>query len=190
MTPRRFQDEAGFTLVELLVVLLLSSIVGAITITTLMSVMRADQFTEEYARVVDDGRISLDNIRRELREGRRVLDGSTAQHLYWWSDRNQDGLQQPEERINYCAASLTSNSCLSSAQTGKFRLIRWSDAESVADARTIAATLVTTEIFSGLESPVTHSRVVELTFVLDVRAGGRGPQEITMGATVRLRNVA
>jgi prepilin-type N-terminal cleavage/methylation domain-containing protein len=187
---RAVDDQSGFTLVELMVVLVLTSIVAGITLVTVMNVNRSEQFQDEYTRVMDDGRVSIDRIRRELREGRRVLDGSTAQHLYWWADRNQDGLQQPDERIHYCVASLTSNTCLTTVQTGTFRLIRWSDAETNADARTIAATLVSSDVFSGLEAPVTGTRVVDMTFVLDVQEGGRGPQDITMQTAVRLRNVA
>lgn len=184
------REEHGFSLVELLVVLVISGIVAGAAFATLTSVSRAETFTDEYSRVVDDGRHSLDNIRRELRGGRRVYQDSTAQHLRWWTDQNQDGLQQAEEQINYCVAPLDSNSCLTSSQTGQFRLIRWSEAEAIDDARTIAATLTSSDVFSGYLAPITATRVVELTFHLDVREGGAGPEEVEMSASVRLRNVA
>jgi prepilin-type N-terminal cleavage/methylation domain-containing protein len=186
----RSPDQSGFTLVELLVVLLIGSIISAAAVAGIMSVTRAERFTDEYARVVDDGRLSLDRIRQELRGGRRVFPSSTPHHLYWWTDQNQDGLQQPEEKINYCVAPMATNTCVTSSQTGQFRLIRWSDAESISVARTIAATLTTTDVFSGYDTTMTETRVVTLTFVLDVQSGGTGPNAVTMDASVRLRNVA
>lgn len=186
----RFHAEEGVSLIEVLVVLVLTSVVAATAFGVVMSVSNAEKFTDEYAHVVDDGRLSIDRIRRELREGRRVYASSDAHHLYWWADRNQDGLQQPDEKINYCVAPMASNTCETSSQTGKFRLIRWSDAESIADARTIAATLTSTDVFSNYAAEITLTRVVELDFALDVQDGGRGPEKIDMRASVRLRNVA
>lgn len=189
-TTRLRADQSGFSLIEVLVVMLITGVVATAAFTTLMSINRAEQFTDEYARVVDDGRWSLDNIRKELRGGRRVFDDSTPQFLHWWTDQNQDGLQQPEEKIQYCVAPMTTNTCLTSSQTGKFRLIRWSEADSISDARTIAATLTDSDVFSGYLTPKTGTRVVDLTFSLDVREGGAGPETVEMTASVRLRNVA
>jgi prepilin-type N-terminal cleavage/methylation domain-containing protein len=191
MKRLRATPEAGVTLVELLIVLVLSGVLGTIITTTVIGGYRTEQFTSEMQQVMDDGRLSLDRIRKELRGGRRVYDSSTAQHLFWWTDQNQDGLQQPEERIHYCVAPLTSTTCVTSTATGgKYRLIRWTDAESPSAARTIAATLVTTDVFSGFATPITGTRVVDLVFDLDVQSGGRGPESIQMSASVRLRNVA
>lgn len=189
-TRERLRAQDGVNLVEVLVVLVITSVVAAAAFGILNSVIHAEKFTDEYAQVVDDGRLSIDRIRRELREGRRVYDTSNAHHLYWWADRNQDGLQQQDEKINYCVAPLGTNTCVTSSQTGKFRLIRWSDAETVGDARTIAATLTATDVFSNYTTPTTRTRVVQLDFGLDVQDGGRGPDTIHMAASVRLRNVA
>lgn len=186
----RSHSEDGLTLIEVLVVLILTSIVSTTAFAVLNSVVHAEKYTDEYARVVDDGRVSIDRIRRELREGRRVYASSDPHHLHWWADRNQDGLQQADEKINYCVAPMSSNTCVTSSMTGQFRLIRWSDAEIVADAKTIAATLTGTDVFSGYAADVTATRVIDMDFSLDVQDNGRGPETVFMTASVRLRNVA
>ena len=193
----RFRGEGGFSLSELLVVITVLGIVAAGTMTVVVTTSRANVYSRELRTVMDDGRISLDRIRKELRGGRRMLAGSTAHHLYWWNDENQDGLQQLSERIHYCVAELVPNdtrtcetSAMTTAATGKkWQLIRWTDDEAQADARSIARTLTRTAVFSGFASPVTATDVVTTTFWLDYRST-TGPDEIQLAADVRLRNVA
>ncbi|MBW3663975.1 MAG: prepilin-type N-terminal cleavage/methylation domain-containing protein [Actinobacteria bacterium] len=187
--PARYHDQRGFTLVELLVVMVILGVVAAATTSVIIATQRSNQFGDELRTVMDDGRISLDRVRKELRAGRRVLEGSTPWMLRWWTDQNQDGLRQTSETINYCVAPLGSTSCVTSAATGEFQLIRWTDAQTASEARVIARTLTTTEVFGGLEAPVTATRVVTVTFVLDVQDAS-GPEDLTMDATIRLRNVA
>lgn len=221
----RFREQAGFTLVELLVVMVMTGIVGAATLSVIVTTSRSNQYGSELRTVMDDGRVSLDRVRKELRGGRRVLSGSTTYHLYWWNDRNQNGLQESDERIHYCMAELNSMVCPTSyiASSTKFQLIRWTDDDDgnndgqpdAGTARVIARTLsqanVTQGVFTlhtatggfilGLKDdgtlvptassgpPVTSTQVARLVYHLDVRAAA-GPDELTMSATVRLRNVA
>lgn len=198
MRVSRSDEQRGFTLVELLVVLLLLGIVGAITVTTIVRTQQTERFQSELQQVMDDGRLSLARIRKELRGGRRILDPSTAQHLYWWNDANQDGLPQLSEKIHYCVAEIGTTVCESTSQTSasaggeRWALIRWTEAQSQTDAVAIARTLTSTDVFSGLQAPVTATETVTLTFHLEVAdiVVDLGPDEIVMTADVRLRNVA
>lgn len=194
----RSGEQGGFTLVELLVVLLLLGIVGTITVNVVIRTQRTEQFQSELQQVMDDGRLSLARIRKELRGGRRILDGSTAQHLYWWNDVNQDGLPQLTEKIHYCVAEIGTTDCETASLTSdssageRWALIRWTNAEDQSDAVSIARTLTSTDVFSGFEAPVTDTTTITLTFHLQVADGlvDVGPDEIVMTADVRLRNVA
>lgn len=189
MSRRLRGDESGFTLVELLIAMVLMAIVSGATVSVVSATSRANRFGTELRTVMDDGRQSLDRIRKELRGGRRVLSDSTPYKLHWWVDQNQDGLQQLSEKVNYCVAPLGSTTCVTTSQTGKFQLVRWTDDQAVTSAKVIAATLTTTNVFSGYTSPLTGTRAVTVSFQLDVNSS-TGPRVLSMSDLIRLRNVA
>lgn len=185
---RAIRGDGAFALVELLVVMVVMSIVGAAVLGVVLTTFRSNQYQGALREVMDDGRISLDRIRTELRGGRRVLTGSDPYHLYWWVDRDEDGVPQAGERVHFCTAALGETDCATATASGQFQLIRWTDAQDQTSARTVAKTLTTTEVFSGYEADPRKTRTVTITLPLEV-PGGRGPEETTMAADVRLRNV-
>lgn len=191
------QSESGLSMVELLIVVLLFGVVGTAIFGVLFSSNRAYTFSSDVREVMDDGRISLERIRRELRAGRRVYSGSTPSTLHFWVDQNQDAIEQPSEQVCYVVTPV---------ETGRWELTRWTaDLASCASAapvgsRTIAATLRSTSVFTydcggGAPCPPTDPasddvvREVTIDFLLDVRTAG-GPDSLPVSGTVRLRNVA
>lgn len=196
--------ESGFSLVELLIVIALLSVVAGATTSVIIATSRSNQFGEELRRVMDDGRVSLDRIRTELRGGRRVLSG-TATKVHWWTDQDQDGFQDSSEKITYCVAPLTStngNDCFATTPaSGQFQLLRYTDAGGPANARSIARTLVNASLFTYTGDGFTRTTTppaadVDLTHTVDVefdlRVLGRAqaPQVLEMDSSVRLRNVS
>ncbi|MDX1620255.1 MAG: type II secretion system protein [Nitriliruptorales bacterium] len=199
-------SQDGATLVEMLVVIVILGAVSTAVFGLFYSSNRAYHFTSDVREVMDDGRVSLERIRRELRAGRRVFDDSNAQRMHFWVDQDQDSAQEPWEEICYVVRSI-------SGEADRWHLVRWTvgvpdssrsevpcDQAPPADGRTIAATLRDTAVFSYDCNGVTPCpptdptstdvvREVTINFLLDVRTDA-GPDTLAVSATVRLRNVA
>lgn len=186
------QDQRGTTLVELLVVIVLLAIIGAATTGVVVAVTRNEGFQRNVREVIDDGRVSLQAIRKELRSARRVLADSGPDRLHFWVDENQDAIRQANELICYVVRPLG---------TGRWEIVRWEGATvgcdtppAGASVRTLARTLVDPNPFvayrpapsSNVDDPPT--REVDIVLELEVAAGRT--HSVTVDGTVRLRNVA
>ena len=190
-------EEGGFTLVELLVAVMVMSIVmGGIT-SVIISTTRVESDQQELQQVVDDGRLSLTRIRQEVREARRVLDGSDASALHFWVDRNQDALVQDAEVVCYAVDPLAG------ASEPRYRIARWEGAVDgcsaaliPAGAPTLASTLLDpdpfvayTPAFPVVADPsAPPTREIEILLDLEVQ-NARGPGSVEVMGKIRLRNV-
>jgi prepilin-type N-terminal cleavage/methylation domain-containing protein len=194
MSQLRTRQEDGFTLVELLVTILILSVVMTGITSVVISTMRTEQYQRSLQDVVDDGRLSLARIRKELRSARRVHETSNESALHFWVDKNQDALVQPEEQICYEVEAIG---------TGRYQISRWTHHElnttcaAAAAAgqpkQVVARTLVHdgpfvgfTPIPGGVDDPPTREVIIRLD--LEV-AAGRGPDVTTVEGAIRLRNV-
>lgn len=181
-------DERGVTLVELLVVMALTAIIGTATVAVVQSATATERFTHEMRTVMDDARIALGRVRKEIRAARIVMPNSTASHLDMWVDQNQDNDRTSDEMINFCVRPVdTTDPCVDPSATGQFDLVRWTDAQGYSEARVAATTLRTADVFSYQPAPE-ETRLVTVTLALDLDTT-RGPQALDVSATVRLRNI-
>lgn len=203
---QRDSDDSGFTLVELLVAVSLIGIVGAAVMSVVVSTSRAQVYQSDLREVMDDGRVSIGRIRKEVRQARSVLPGSTASQLRFWVDENQDNIVQEDEERWYCVRPVGGSSCVGpSPVETKFELVRWTEATDgwdwtnvppvpPAGATVIASTLLTVDVLQYLADGVDVSatpeeaNVVTFSFDLDFRTG-RIPDQYEATASVRLRNV-
>ena len=216
MQMRPDSDEQGFTLVELLVSMaILAVIAGAITTLTVTS-LRVESTQRELRAVQSDARISLENMRREMREARRVFTDSCAsvsaggcvpdasgdfvpsRQAYFWLDDNQNNIVEAPELVCYYTAEITSGS-------GQYRLWRTENPSSCdavtlegsppSDARILAQTLTTPTPFTDMDPSPTdiatdpETRSIEITLDLEV-LGNQFDRTTTFVNRVRLRNVA
>jgi prepilin-type N-terminal cleavage/methylation domain-containing protein len=205
--------EGGFSLVELLVVISIMGVIAAGATSVVLATQRSEQYQRELQTVMDDARISMERIRKELRQARRVLPDSCedpatsctpARQLHFWVDHDQDNVQDAAEMICYVTQETTAGS-------GQYRLYRYtgvtgscragSDPTSIASPSTVsggqvlAETLVDDAPFTRMEPDPSAAVVedetnnIEITLELEV-IGGRGPGSLTFQDRVRLRNVA
>lgn len=196
-------DQAGVTLVELLVVMLLMGVVGTAIMNVIVSTTRTQSQVVNLREVMDDGRFSIDQIQKELRQARLVYAETTcgtdpsatctnSSELHFWVDSDQDNQQDVSEQIFYCVQQIGAiagdvSNCVEPDGSQKYALVRWTEANSTATV--LAATLVnSTPPFSFDVSP-RETSVVAVSLDFDT-LNARGPESFNMQTTVRLRNVA
>jgi prepilin-type N-terminal cleavage/methylation domain-containing protein len=195
MERLRREGQAGFTLVELLVTIMILGIVMSGITSVVVSTLRTEQNQRQMQDVIDDGRLSMTRIRQELRGARRIHESSGPDRLHFWVDQNQDALVQPEEQICYVVEPIG---------TARYQISRWASAMQAEDCapgampagesrRVVAMTLVDPEPFvaytpepGGIQDPPTR----EVSILLDLQVeAARGPDSIIVEGSIRLRNV-
>lgn len=111
--PRRGDD--GVTLIETLVTMVLLAVVSSLVVGAVVQSSRVLTRTDDENRGLQDAKVILDRLGRDVRESRGVVcDGGLADptdplstdpgclaHLQLWVDRNSDYLQQPTEVITW-----------------------------------------------------------------------------------------
>jgi prepilin-type N-terminal cleavage/methylation domain-containing protein len=94
---RRFlDDQRGVTLVELLVVIVISAIIGSAILMSVVSAARAEQRALDLRENTDAARLATERIRDDLRGSFGVCDGSDASTLIVW-DGDADGNERIED---------------------------------------------------------------------------------------------
>lgn len=187
----------GFTLVELLVTLTIMGLVASAITSVVISTMRVEQNESTLQQVVDDGRLSLQRIRTELRGARRIHEDSGPSNLRFWVDSDQDQIPTPEEEICFVVEPLGSTG-------GQWQISRWTHAETPADCvagapvpagsgrRMVARTLIEDAPFSYTPVPAgplaPPTREVDIRLLLEV-VGERNLGQTVVEGAVRLRNV-
>jgi prepilin-type N-terminal cleavage/methylation domain-containing protein len=203
------QTEGGFTLVELLVTVLLMGVIATAITGAVISSLRVEQDQQRIQDVIDDGRISIERIRQELRQVRRVYESSGPDRLHVWVDFNQNAVVDPEEQLCYVVEPVPGGTA------GQWQIARWAsavdigtEAEDYDDGdcvpgldplppgetrHVVARTLTDDEPFvdyspepAGPLEPQTREVTIHLQ--LEV-LGGRGTDQVDVHSTIRLRNV-
>jgi prepilin-type N-terminal cleavage/methylation domain-containing protein len=191
------RDERGFTLVELLVTITIMGVIMSAITSVVISTLRVEQNESSLQDVIDDGRLSLQRIRQELRAARRVHEDSGPGNLRFWVDQDQDQIPTPEEQICFLVELLP-------GATAQWQISRWTHAVDAADCvdgaavpagasrSVVARTLTDAEPFTydplpgGPSDPPT--RQVDIDLVLEV-VGVRNLGSTDVNGSIRLRNV-
>lgn len=93
-----FSDEEGTTLAELLVVIVITGVIGAITTVGVVQGFNAQLDATNVAETLDGMRIATQRVRDYAREADEVCASSTAQAMVLWTDDNNDGVVADAEK--------------------------------------------------------------------------------------------
>ncbi len=103
----KVRRDGGATLIELLVAMVLLGVVSALVLGGVQQATRVLTHTDDENRGLQDAKIILDRLSRDIRQARGVVcdgaDGDTycKQHLQLWIDADSDYLTDPEEIVTW-----------------------------------------------------------------------------------------
>lgn len=99
--------DAGTTLIELLVTMALLSVVSSLVLVGVQQASRVMTRSDDENRGLQDAKIILDRLSRDIRQARGVVcDGAAGdtycrQHLQLWIDSDSDYLTDPDEVVTW-----------------------------------------------------------------------------------------
>jgi prepilin-type N-terminal cleavage/methylation domain-containing protein len=73
--------EGGFTVIELMITIALLAVIVGATLSVLESTMRTSSFSQQRVQTVDQLRLALDSMTKEIRQARAVNPGSNTSRL-------------------------------------------------------------------------------------------------------------
>ena len=101
------EREAGATLVETLMAIVLVGVVGAIVLAATISTQRTLRVSDDETRGQEDVAVVVDRLARDIRDARGVVcdgaasDPNCVSHLQLWSDYNSNYKQDSGETITW-----------------------------------------------------------------------------------------
>ena len=195
--PNSRNDDAGVTLVELLVATILMAVIGLVTTTAFVDAHKLFRATDDETTGLADVRIASERLAQDVRDARSVLcnpsgtpagvaaaDPMCVRHLQLWIDYNSDFVQEPQETVTWQLINTT--------MPGHHDLTRTSGATTQVEARTIVSQVA----FGYDVQPATrppapgavHTSTVNTGVLYDARlSDGSNPRGVSFSA--RLRNV-
>jgi len=178
--------DAGLTLVELLVTLVLTGVVGSLVLAAVVRAGDVLVHTEDENKGLQDAKVILERMSSDVRQARGVVcDAAAADptcrfHLQLWVDANSDYLQEDAEVITW---ELKDN-----PDGEHFDVFRTQGLGVGALERRQASTLIVKTVFAyETGKPIEKSQVVQIGMTYDALVG-RGTNERKAALTVRLRN--
>jgi type II secretory pathway pseudopilin PulG len=186
VTPRRDAraEDAGVGLVELLVAVVIMGLVGGSIVSVAVASFRTERTVVEARAAMDEARLAVERLRRDIRESRRVLVGSTATTLGLWIDGDRDAVVDAGETITYrLVADVPGPTPCDAPTAGTARLTRQVDAGA---QTTLGCAFLVGPAFAYAGTPV---RSVTLSLTAEARTDDRGSSTVEVDDVIRVRNV-
>lgn len=192
-------SQAGVTLVETLIVMVLLSIVGTLVTRAVIDTHQIVRLTDDQTQGLADVRIASERLGRDVRQARSVLcnptgtpsalaaaDPDCLYHLQLWIDYNSDYVQQTDETVTWRLDA--------TANPDQFDLVRAvGTGAGIVQSRTIVTQvafgydLQPDAVAPGPGAP--HTTIVNVDMTYDA-VRGSGTSNKTVSFTARLRNVS
>jgi Tfp pilus assembly protein PilW len=189
----RLRRDDGFQLVELMVVMVLLTLLGGATTSVVLSSLRAERVTDDLRTNLDEARVAVERMRRDVREARRIYDTNPhglvtgPAQLSMWRDVNQDQLQQQPELVTYRFRATADGTGVLERRTaempaGQWRAIaRHLDLSAEPDGRPRSR-------FETTPAPPQTASVTMVVTVVARPESGADARNMSITETVRLRN--
>ncbi len=170
----RIRGESGISIVEMMIALFITMIVGGLLTMAVLMVVRVERFTSEDSQSLGELRTATERFLKEVRQARKIYDTSTGTLIHFWVDYDRDNQQDASEKLIW---ELTTSG-------GSTTLTRTSEAGGT--PRTIASRLAAGSPFTYAPPPpgTTVVRIV----LTSITVGSGGPAGRTVRSEVRLRN--
>jgi prepilin-type N-terminal cleavage/methylation domain-containing protein len=185
----RLHAQSGMTLIELLVAITLLGVVSSLVVTGVQQAGRVLVHTDDENRGLQDAKVILDRLSRDIRQARGVVcdgaDGDTycTEHLQLWIDDDSDYIEDPEEIVTWI---LEDNEDGVHFDVWRIQGV----APATPTKRLQASALIVKTLFSydvGPNTDPSPARVVSLKMQYDAIVG-RGVSIKEAAVSVRLRN--
>jgi prepilin-type N-terminal cleavage/methylation domain-containing protein len=182
----RHQVDAGVTLVEILVTMLLLGVVGTLVTSAVINASHGLVHADDENKGLQDAKVILDRMGRDVREARGVVcdglapDPTCTYHLQLWVDSNSDYAKTDNEVITWRLEPDTDGE-----HYDVFRIIG-TGASAVRQRE--ASTLIVQTVFTyQAGTTIDKSQIVKMDLTYDARVG-QGTQTRSASFTARLRN--
>lgn len=190
---RRAAGDSGLTLIELLVTMILLGVISSLVVTAVSQAGRIVTHTEDEDTGLQDAKVILDRVGRDIRESRGVVcDGAVSDpgclsHLQLWVDANSNYTQEPTEVITW---QLQLNP--DGVHSDVFRTVGTGAGGSPVTSRLQASSLIVAAIFTYTDAdgntgiPVGDASQVEIKLEYDSMINrGSGTRAVEFSASLR-----
>jgi type II secretory pathway pseudopilin PulG len=173
---RRSRDDRGFTLPELLIATVLAMMVIGAAVTIFTAGIRSQPRVDTQAAAIQQARVAMENMIRELRQGSSVPSATASQLAVVTYVHNATcGTTTPQCRVTYTCA--TSGTCT--------RVVSRPDGTSPAAPARIVSGLATNNVFTYAPPTTTTPASVGVVLAFPGEGGGNA---ITLSDSATLRN--
>jgi prepilin-type N-terminal cleavage/methylation domain-containing protein len=170
-------SDLGMTLIELLVAMVLSSLVGLVTLSAVTKVMDGLGKVSNDTQGLTDVRTVQERLSRDLRQARGIDAGATSSQLSIWIDSNSDYVKTADEVVVWQAVNAPGTST-------KKQVKRTVGAQT---PMVVGRTLVSNAVFAYNNATVTLANVVTVSISYDA-VFGKSHTSKHMQFSVTLRN--
>lgn len=97
----RLRGDEGVSLVEMLVAMVLTALLGTITVSAVSGTSKVFRLTDQESLGQTDVRTTIERLGRDVRNARSLDAGASASQLVLWIDSNSDYVKQPSEIVTW-----------------------------------------------------------------------------------------